>query len=106
MCKNSPAPGKKNSYTLFKFFFLKTIMFSIFFSEHSMWSDGSPQLNTNFAPDSGLDGSHCCIKIEMSTDHNNNSWWRGESCETMLQGICEFEVEEYLDTPRYHPYIT
>ena len=69
-------------------------------------SDGSPQLNTNFAPDSGLDGSHCCIKIEMSTDHNNNSWWRGESCETMLQGICEFEVEEYLDTPRYHPYIT
>ena len=39
MCKNSPAPP------------------------HSMWSDGSPQLNTNFAPDSGLDGNHCCIKV-------------------------------------------
>ena len=75
MCKNSPAPA------------------------HSMWSDGSPQLNTNFAPDSGLDGSHCCIKVESNNDGKNSSWWRGENCETMLQGICEFEVEEYLDTP-------
>ena len=72
MCKNSPAPP------------------------HSMWSDGSPQLNTNFAPDSGLDGTHCCIKVEKS---GNMSTWKGESCKTMLQGICEFTVEEYLDTP-------
>ena len=72
MCKNSPAPA------------------------HSMWSDGSPQLNTNFAPESGLDGTHCCIKIERN---GNRSWWKGENCDTMLQGICEFMVEEYLDTP-------
>lgn len=79
MCKNSPAPP------------------------HSMWSDGSPQLNTNFAPDSGLDGSHCCIKVELDNQLSNDSaissLWRGENCQTMLQGICEFDVEEYLDTP-------
>lgn len=79
MCKNSPAPP------------------------HSMWSDGSPQLNTNFASDSGLDGSHCCIKVELDNQFSNDSAisssWRGENCQTMLQGICEFDVEEYLDTP-------
>ena len=46
--------------------------------------------------DSGLDGSHCCIKVEIT---GNVSAWKGESCSTMLQGICEYHVEEYLDTP-------
>lgn len=75
MCKNSPAPA------------------------HSMWSDGSPQLNTNFAADSGLDGSHCCVKVEIFDQELNASNWKGESCKTILQGICEFTVEEYIDTP-------
>ena len=73
MCKNSPAPA------------------------HSMWSDGSPQITTNFASDSGLDGAHCCIKVEVI--NTNTSWWKGENCDTLLKGICEFNVEEYLDTP-------
>jgi hypothetical protein len=74
MCKDSPAPA------------------------HSMWSDGSAQLNTNFASDSGLDGNHCCVKVEVEKSFNN-SLWKGENCDTMLQGICEFNVQEYLDTP-------
>ena len=73
MCKNSPAPA------------------------HSMWSDGSPQIITNFALDSGLDGGHCCIKVEVI--NRNTSWWKGEDCNTLLKGICEYNIEEYLDTP-------
>ena len=39
------------------------------------------------------------LLLETSNDLKNSSWWRGENCETLLQGICEFQVEEYLDTP-------
>ena len=39
------------------------------------------------------------LHLETSNDLKNSSWWRGENCETLLQGICEFQVEEYLDTP-------
>ena len=69
MCPDSPAPA------------------------NSMWSDGSPQELTNFAYDSGLDGAHCCVKVEVVDAAENISEWRGEGCESILKGICEFEVE-------------
>ena len=56
-----------------------------------MWSDGSAQSNTNFAADSGLDGGHCCVKVE-AVSGTNTSKWKGEKCSTILHGICEFRV--------------
>ena len=44
-----------------------------------------------------MDGTHCCIKVEIT--NTNVSSWKGENCNTILQGICEYQVEEYLDTP-------
>ncbi len=74
LCKNTPAPS------------------------HSMWSDGSAEFNTNFATNSGLDGNHCCVKVEVEPVANNSKW-KGETCDTLLHGICEFSVDNYLDTP-------
>ena len=56
-----------------------------------MWSDVSAQSNTNFASDSGLDGGHCCVKVESGSG-SNHSKWKGEKCATILHGICEFRV--------------
>ena len=64
-----------------------------------MWSDGSPQTASNLGFDSGLDGSHCCVKVEVFDQESNGSVWWGEDCENILYGICEFHVQEYLDTP-------
>ena len=67
---------------------------------NSMWSDGSPQTAGNLGFDSGLDGSHCCVKVEVFDQDSNGSVWWGEDCENILYGICEFRVEEaYLDKP-------
>jgi len=71
---------------------LKSTMKLFLAPPHSMWSDGSAQTNTNFAPDSGLDGTHCCIKVE--TDQTTlNSTWKGEKCNTIMHGICEHHVK-------------
>ena len=31
--------------------------------QHSMWTDGSENLDTHFARISGLEGEHCCVKV-------------------------------------------
>ncbi|CAB4064496.1 unnamed protein product [Lepeophtheirus salmonis] len=71
ICRNSPAPS------------------------YSMWSDGSLNARINFAPDSELDGSHCCVK--SSRNEQNQSLWKGESCDTILYGICEYVFAEIMD---------
>lgn len=60
----------------------------------SMWSDGSAELSTNFAFNSGLDGGHCCIKVDIVHQPrlNSSSVWKGENCATYLHGICEYQV--------------
>ena len=58
-----------------------------------MWSDGEPQLSTNFAFDAALDGGHCCVKVDVVESERNHSVWKGEDCETYLHGVCEFHVE-------------
>lgn len=77
ICSNSPAPPD------------------------SMWSDGSAELSTNFAFNSGLDGGHCCIKVDIVHQPrlNSSSVWKGENCATYLHGICEYQVTDYLDQP-------
>ncbi len=59
----------------------------------SMWSDGSPQDSANFALKSGLDWSHCCVKVDVFDPAANGSVWKGEDCDRVLHGICEFKVE-------------
>ena len=34
---------------------------------YSMWTDGSGNEHTHFAPDSGLEGEHCCVKVVLGT---------------------------------------
>eukprot|EP00095_Tigriopus_kingsejongensis_P002761 maker-scaffold1543_size36305-snap-gene-0.6 protein:Tk02761 transcript:maker-scaffold1543_size36305-snap-gene-0.6-mRNA-1 annotation:"predicted protein" len=61
----------------------------------SMWSDGSAELSTNFAFRSGLDGGHCCVKVDIDNfnpETNSSSVWIGEDCSTYLH--------DYLDTPK------
>ena len=57
--------------------------------------DTEPPFNiqtfTNFAQDSELSRSRCCIKVEVAD--GGDSRWKGEECETMLRGICEFNVD-------------
>ncbi|XP_059099111.1 uncharacterized protein LOC131893169 isoform X1 [Tigriopus californicus] len=67
----------------------------------SMWSDGSAELSTNFAFNSGLDGGHCCIKVDIVEQprSNSSSVWKGENCASYLHGICEYKVTDYLDEP-------
>ena len=52
---------------------------------YSMWTDGSENSDTHFAPDSGLEGDHCCVKA-------GRSGWRGGLCSALLHGVCEFGV--------------
>ena len=65
---------------------------------HSMWSDGGGQTSTNFAANSGLDGGHCCVKVDLenipeeNSSNNSISIWRGENCQSVLKGICEFKI--------------
>ena len=73
-------------------FIVYTFLLNFEAPAHSMWSDGSAQSNTNFAADSGLDGGHCCVKVE-AVPVTNVSKWKGEKCSTILHGICEFRVE-------------
>jgi hypothetical protein len=60
-----------------------------------MWSDGSAQSNTNFAADSGLDGVHCCVKVE-ATPGTNASKWKGEKCSTILVMILSFNLFPFV----------
>ncbi len=77
MCPDSPAP------------------------EDSLWSSGENHINyTNFAAESLLDSRRCCIKVESERDLNSSSSsWKGEDCQSVLKGVCQFRVEEYLDAP-------
>ena len=71
----------------------------------SLWSSGNPTRYTNFAYDSMLDGQHCCIKMDVvleleEDDGNDNATqWKGENCQRIMQGICEFQVQPQLDSP-------
>ena len=70
MCPDSPAP------------------------RHSMWTDGSLTDHTHFAPDSGLEGGHCCVKT-------GRGGWRGGTCDTLLHGACESHVSRVLAHPSH-----
>ena len=42
------------------------------------------------------------VEVDMTSYAVNqtlSSAWKGESCDTVLHGICEFQVTEYLDRP-------
>ncbi len=78
----------------------------------SLWSSGEHHINyTNFASDSLLDSRRCCIKVDLmqesstwandssSSSSSSSSVWKGEDCESVLKGICQFRVGEYLDRP-------
>ena len=51
-----------------------------------MWTDGTQNTETNFAPNSGLEGENCCVKT-------GERGWRGEKCESLLHGICQQNVD-------------
>ena len=57
-----------------------------------MWSDGSDNDHTNFATDSGLEGEHCCIRTGARG-------WRGDTCDTLVVGVCERSVGRVLSHP-------
>ena len=52
---------------------------------NSMWTDGSQNSETNFAANSGLEGSSCCIKT-------GQRGWRGEKCSALLHGVCQYQA--------------
>ncbi len=60
---------------------------------YSMWSSGKSVNYMNFADDSMLDGSHCCVKLDVYDDDRNKTSWKGENCQRIMQGICEFHVK-------------
>ena len=52
---------------------------------HSMWTDGSENRLTNFADNSELAGGQCCVKTGARG-------WRGAPCESLLYGVCQYQV--------------
>jgi hypothetical protein len=67
--------------------------------KNSLWVSGLTNIQfTNFATDSELDGNHCCIKVDLNDAKNGSqngtlSKWKGESCESILKGVCEFHIQ-------------
>ena len=49
-----------------------------------MWTDGSENLQTNFAENSELEGGQCCVKTGARG-------WRGAACQSLLYGVCQYE---------------
>ena len=62
-----------------------------------MWTDGSENRETNFAENSELAGGQCCVKT-------GGRGWRGAACESLLYGVCQYEVSlaSLLARPKYH----
>ena len=50
-----------------------------------MWTDGSENLQTNFAENSELSGGQCCVKAGARG-------WRGAPCDSLLYGVCQYQV--------------
>ena len=61
-----------------------------------MWTDGSENLQTNFADNSELEGGQCCVKTGARG-------WRGAACQSLLYGVCQHEVSlsSLLASPSY-----
>ena len=61
-----------------------------------MWTDGSENLQTNFAENSELEGGQCCVKTGARG-------WRGAACQSLLYGVCQYQVStsSLLATPSY-----
>lgn len=72
---------------------------------NSLWVSGKTQLQfNNFAPDSELDGNHCCIKVALNqfinaSAINSTSSWKGEGCQSIMKGVCEFHITSFIDPP-------
>ena len=61
-----------------------------------MWTDGSDNLETNFADNSELEGGQCCVKTGARG-------WRGAACQSLLYGVCQYQVapSSLLASPSY-----
>ena len=67
-----------------------------------MWTDGSENRETNFADNSELAGGQCCVKAGARG-------WRGAPCESVLYGVCQYQVHlasllafpHFTTTPRH-----
>ena len=54
--------------------------------QHSMWTDGSDNVVTNFALNSELEGDQCCVKT-------GSRGWRGHTCQGIMYGVCQYQVD-------------